>query len=110
MDWMATILAAAGTKPADGYALDGVDLLPIIKGTAPVHDRTFFWRIYDRDAVRQGKWKYVRDGEQRRLFDLSVDQHEQADFGKKDEATLERLQAEFDRWNRQMLPRPAARE
>src|SRR5688572_17283964 len=33
MDWTATILAATGTKPADGYALDGIDLLPIVKGS-----------------------------------------------------------------------------
>src|SRR5688572_14569889 len=33
MDMMATILAATGTKPADGYALDGIDLLPIVKGS-----------------------------------------------------------------------------
>jgi arylsulfatase A-like enzyme len=85
--------------------LDGIDLLPIVKGTTPVHDRTFFWRIYDQDAVRQGKWKYFRSGDRRRLFDLSVDQHEQADFGKRNPAMLERLAAEFDTWNRKMLPR-----
>ena len=109
MDWTATILAATGTKPADGYALDGIDLLPIIRGASPVQDRTFFWRIYDQDAVRQGKWKYFRNGERRRLFDLSFDQHEQADFGKRNPAMLERLVAEFDKWNRQMLPRLADR-
>jgi arylsulfatase A-like enzyme len=109
MDWTATILAATGTKPADGYALDGIDLLPIIRGASPVQDRTFFWRIYDQDAVRQGKWKYFRNGDRRRLFDLSFDQHEQADFGKRNPAMLERLVAEFDKWNRQMLPRLADR-
>lgn len=107
MDWMATILAVAGTKSDEAYPSDGIDLLPIIRGASPVHDRTFFWRIYDQDAVRQGKWKYFRDGERRRLFDLSFDQHEQADFGTKNAAVLERLSGEFDNWNRQMLPRIA---
>jgi arylsulfatase A-like enzyme len=107
MDWTATILAATGTKPADGYALDGIDLLPVIKGASRLQDRTFFWRIYDQDAVRQGKWKYFRNGDRRHLFDLSFDQHEQADFGKKNPAMLEHLTAEFDKWNRQMLPRIA---
>ncbi len=76
MDWTATILAAANTPAGPRHALDGTDLLPIIKGASPVHDRTFFWRIYDQDAVRQGKWKYARTGTQRQLFDLSVDQRE----------------------------------
>jgi len=55
--------------------------------------------------VRQGNWKYVRSGNRRRLFDLSIDQHEQADFGVKNPDMLQRLTAEFDNWNRQMLPR-----
>ena len=105
MDWTATILAVAETTTAEGYPLDGMNLLPIIKGVRPVHDRTFFWRIFDRDAVRQGNWKYYRDGTQRRLFDLSVDQREQADFSVKNPDMLERLAAEFEKWNQQMLPR-----
>jgi len=57
----------------------------------------------------RGQWKYVRDGEVRRLFDLSLDQHEQADFSYKHPEILQRLMKEFDEWNGQMLPRPPAR-
>jgi arylsulfatase A-like enzyme len=105
MDWTATILQAANTKAAESYPLDGIDLLPIIRGASPTRDRTFFWRIYSQDAVRQGKWKYFRDGERRSLFNLSVDQREQADFSKQNRDVLERLEVEFSNWNRQMLPR-----
>ena len=105
MDWTAMIVAAAGTKAADGYPLDGIDLLPVIRGTSPIHDRTFFWRIYSQDAVRQGKWKYFRDGPRRSLFDLSVDQREQAEFSKQKPDVLERLVSEFKNWDQQMLPR-----
>ena len=109
MDWTATILAAAKANTAAGHSLDGIDLLPILTGTKPVFDRTFFWRIYSRDAVREGKWKFVRDGEVRRLFDLSLDQHEQADFSNEHPEILQRLMKQFDQWNDQMLPRPPAR-
>jgi arylsulfatase A-like enzyme len=105
MDWTATILAAAETKPAQGYPLDGIDLLPVMRRGNQLQDRTFFWRIYDQDAVRQGRWKYVRSGDRRQLFDLSYDQHEQADFATKNPDILERLTAEFNKWNAQMLPR-----
>ena len=108
MDWTATMLAAAKAD-ASAHQLDGIDLLPVIKGTRQIFDRTFFWRIYSRDAVREGKWKYVRDGEVRKLFDLSVDRHEQADFSRKQPDVLQRLMKEFDKWNDQMLPRPPAR-
>jgi arylsulfatase A-like enzyme len=109
MDWTATILAAAKTDAALRRSLDGIDLLPVIKGTSPVRDRTFFWRIYDQDAVREGKWKFFRNGEVRRLFDLSLDQREQADFGKKYPEVLQRLMREFDKWNEEMLSRRGAR-
>lgn len=105
MDWTATMLAAAATEPAEGFPLDGINLLPIINGVSPVHDRTFFWRIYDRDAVRHGRWKYFRDGEQRRLFDLSVDPRENADFATKNPAMMAQLTTEFAKWDQQMLPR-----
>jgi arylsulfatase A-like enzyme len=105
MDWTATILDAAETKAAEGYSLDGINLLPMLKGASTVNDRTFFWRIYDQDAVRQGRWKYFRSGDNRSLFDLSLDQREQADFSMKNPDVLERLVGEFEKWNQQMLPR-----
>jgi arylsulfatase A-like enzyme len=105
MDWTATMLAAAKTEIAAGHTLDGIDLLSILKGSRRVFDRTFFWRIYAQDAVRQGKWKMFRNGEVRRLFDLSVDQHEQADFSRTKPEVLQQLRNEFDKWNAQMLPR-----
>jgi arylsulfatase A-like enzyme len=109
MDWTATILAASGAKPADDHALDGINLLPLIRANT-VRERSFFWRIGDQDAVRAGKWKYLRNGRRKRLFDLSIDQHEQADFSSKEPDVLTRLAAEFDKWDQQMLPRPTAED
>lgn len=105
MDWTATILAAAETTAAPGHPLDGTDLLPVLKAASPVQERTFFWRIYDQDAMRKGNWKYFRNGTQRRLFDLSSDHHEQADFSSKQPQMLNQLAAEFQKWDQQMLPR-----
>ncbi len=107
MDWTASILAAAKTSAAAGYPLDGIDLLPVITGASAKHDRTLFWRIGSQDAVRQGNWKYFNDGQRRFLFNLSIDEHEQADFSRKNPDVFARLAAEFDKWNRQMLPRRA---
>jgi arylsulfatase A-like enzyme len=106
MDWTATILAAAQTDANARHALDGIDLMPVIRGQRPLSDRTFCWRIRNQDALREGKWKFFRNGDARRLFDLSLDQHEQADFSQKHPDVLQRLTREFERWNDQMLPRP----
>ena len=109
MDWTATMVAAAKVDASTGHSFDGIDLLPVIKGSSREIDRTFFWRIHEQDAVREGKWKYVHDEEAHRLFDLSVDQREQADFSSKHPEVLQRLMTEFNKWNDQMLPRPPAR-
>ena len=105
MDWTATIIAAAKASAAEGYPLDGIDLLPVINRAK--RDRTLFWRIGSQDAVRQGDWKYFNDGKRRFLFNLSIDEHEEADFSGKNPDVLARLAAEFDKWNQQMLPRRA---
>lgn len=110
MDWTATMIAAAKTDPDPRHSFDGIDLVPVLKGGNPLRDRTFFWRIYNQDAVREGKWKFFRNGEVRQLFDLSIDQHEQADFSQKRPEILQRLMSQFDKWNDQMLPRQRPRK
>jgi hypothetical protein len=44
MDWMPTLLAAAGTLPDAAYPSDGEDLGPIMTGRAAPHPRKFYWR------------------------------------------------------------------
>jgi arylsulfatase A-like enzyme len=65
MDLTASILAAAGARPADSYRADGMNLLPLLAGRKTV-ERTLFWRIKnpirDQKAVRRGRWKYLVKG------------------------------------------------
>jgi arylsulfatase A-like enzyme len=105
MDWTATILSAAETRPDQNYPLDGENLLPVIRKLEPVRDRTLFWRMGDQDAVRSGKWKYVRIGKDSYLFDLSVDEREQANFQEKHPEVFARLKTDFANWDSKMLPR-----
>src|SRR5205814_5931388 len=51
MDWMPTLLAAAGTAPDPAYPMDGMNLLPVLTGAAPVQSRTLYWR-YKANAQR----------------------------------------------------------
>jgi arylsulfatase A-like enzyme len=79
MDLTASILAATGTAPPKARSLDGMDVLPILKGDVPLVERTLFWRIVEQGivqkAVRKGRWKYVLDGIEKleMLFDLETD-------------------------------------
>jgi len=62
LDIMPTALAAAGVEGvAQDSALDGVDLLPHLRGSTaePPHER-LFWRRSVAAAVRSGDWKLIR--------------------------------------------------
>lgn len=109
MDWTATILAVTQTRPDINYPLDGEDLLPVLRGQRAVFERTMFWRTRNQGAARSGKWKYLKEGKDDFLFDLTVDQREQADFKEKNPDVLRRIRAEYQRWDSQMLPLPERR-
>jgi arylsulfatase A-like enzyme len=109
MDWTATMIAAAGGRPDPRYPLDGEDQRLTLVGRRPVSDRSFYWRTKNQGAVRNGKWKYVRSGANEALFDLSVDEHEQADFSNTQPQTLAEFRDLFRAWESQMVqyPKPA---
>jgi arylsulfatase A-like enzyme len=110
MDWTATILAAANARPHTDYPLDGVDLLPVLRGTREPFERTLYWRNDVQGAARSGRWKYLKDGEKgERLFDLQTDEREQADSRSSHAEIFERLKAEYQKWEAQMLKQRPAR-
>jgi arylsulfatase A-like enzyme len=106
MDWTATMIAAAGGNPDPKYPLDGEDLRAVVGGKRDLYDRTFFWRTRSQGAAREGKWKYIREGKNEFLFDLSVDEREQANYKNSEPRVLERLRGEFNRWESGVLAYP----
>jgi arylsulfatase A-like enzyme len=76
MDLTATILAATGTPVPTEARLEGINLLPVLEGRAPVIGRTLFWRVTGartQQAVRSGEWKLLLDGGRAMLFNLRAD-------------------------------------
>ena len=113
LDWTATMLAAAGlTLPAE---LDGMDILPHLKGKAPLEERTVFWRSYQRrrhKAVRSGHWKYLnieplggtdQDVAGEYLFDLAEDPSEEHDLKADERQVFESLKALYAEWEAEVL-------
>ena len=100
MDLTATILGVAGAEKPD-RPLDGLDLLPLLTGQKEV-ERTFCWRIDRADrrqkAVRQGKWKYLKDGAIELLFDLSADPGERRDLAYRHPEVVARLRDALAAW------------
>jgi arylsulfatase A-like enzyme len=106
MDLTATIVAAAGASPPEGRRLDGVDIVPILKGTNPAPERTLCWRVAAERllqlAARKGKWKYIRHPRGELLFDLEADVGERRDLSKQFPQRVAELREEVARWEAEM--------
>lgn len=107
MDWLPTLLAAAGARADAVYPPDGVDLLPVVTGRANEFGRDVYWRTQDMGVARSGDWKYVRWGEHEYLFNLTEDETENANFMLRNTREHERLKQAYASWDAQMLPVPA---
>jgi arylsulfatase A-like enzyme len=111
MDWVPTLLAAAGTRPDPAYPSDGEDLTPSLAGAAP-HPRKFYWRYKagSQRAIRDADWKYLRIAGNEFLFDVVQDPRERANLKDRYKDVFGRLKGDWEAWNATMLeerPRPA---
>lgn len=101
LDILPTAVAAAGGAiPADA-ALDGVNLLPYLKGrnAESPHDR-LFWRFGQQSAVRVGDWKLVKlTDKPLQLFDLTADIAEKDNLADKHPDRVKQLEDAYKEWN-----------
>ena len=108
MDWLPTLLSAAGGRPDTRFPPDGEDLLPVLLGEAPMHPRTLYWRFKanEQAAVRQGNWKYLKLGANEFLFDVVADPRERANLAQRHPDVFQHLKAAHAAWNETMLQYP----
>ncbi len=105
MDWLPTLLAAAGTAPDPAYPSDGIDLLPVLTATAPLMPRKLFWRFKAnaQRAARDGDYKVLKIAGNSFLFDVVADPMERANLKDRHKDIYERIVAEWNAWNAAML-------
>ena len=117
IDVLPTALAAAGESVDPGWKLDGVNLLPFLRGDerGEPHE-ALFWRFGRQSAVRVGDWKLVRArvGPVRKggavavtgpqLFNVAGDVGETNDLAASEPEKVAALQAAWDRWNAELAP------
>jgi arylsulfatase A-like enzyme len=103
MDWLPTLLAAAGNTPT--VPLDGVNVLPALLGESPELPRKLFWRYHAQNqaAMRDGKWKYLKIKDREFLFDVVEDPLERANLKDRQQDIFARLKGEYEAWNKTML-------
>ncbi|MBI3464017.1 MAG: sulfatase-like hydrolase/transferase, partial [Planctomycetes bacterium] len=101
LDVLPLCLAVAGLTAPTDRILDGRNPLPTLTGESPgpLHERLFF-HLGDRDALREGRLKIVRDksSEPWQLYDLAADPGESQNLASQRPADVVRLAAAFERW------------
>jgi len=105
LDIHPTAVAAAGGKIAPEWKLDGVNLLPYLKGekTDAPH-AALFWRFGEQHAIRQGDWKLLktRGAAKPELYNLAEDVSEKNDLAEKHPDKVKQLTEAYNAWNAQL--------
>ncbi|MBI5689770.1 MAG: sulfatase-like hydrolase/transferase [Verrucomicrobia bacterium] len=107
MDVLPTACAAAGVRTPATTIVDGVDLVPFVRGDraeAPHGD--LFWKIKSAAALRRGDWKLLLLAPEFRpqLFHLGRDIGEARDLAGEEPALTRELLDAWQAWNRTMPP------
>lgn len=96
-DVLPTLCAVAET-PTGSVECDGLNVLPMLRGQAQpeLQSRMLYWEQYSggfQQAVRWGKWKghFRPKTEQFELYDLSVDQQEQANIAAENSSVVQAM-------------------
>jgi arylsulfatase A-like enzyme len=119
VDWVPTLLAAAGAPAPAGYVLDGVDLRPALVARAlPARPLYWYLPLYDlrwaatpSAVIREGDWKLIehfgdsfdeqlnyRLGRKLELFNLRTDLGETENRAAADPARAARMSAQLHAW------------
>jgi len=113
-DWLPTIAAICGAEPPK-RKLDGKNILPVLRSAdAPSPHEAFHWQSGRMWAVREGKWKLVRENaprarggrpgkpQQPKLFlsDMDADVTEKTNLAPRNPDIVERLRKLHDQWVR----------
>lgn len=99
--------AAAGGRSVSGNAVDGVDLLPFLRGSrqGPPH-AALFWRMRGgaSSAIRVADRKLLERNGDVMLFNLAADRGETIDRTQSETTGAQRLAHRLADWTRQLMP------
>jgi arylsulfatase A-like enzyme len=106
MDWLPTLLAAAGGELDPASPTDGMNLMPVLTRKARPQDRTLYWRYKanQQRAVREGDFKALKIGPNAFLFDIMNDPMERANLIGRYPEKFKAITDKWMAWNAGMLP------
>jgi len=112
MDFSASIVRIAGTKPPSNRPFDGIDVLKYVEGHKRLPRRNLFWRKRRGQttvkAVRSGDMKYIyiqkRGKVQEYLFDLKNDPADKDDLLQEKPKVAARMRQLLANWEKEVKP------
>ena len=100
-DIMATVLdLSGGSYPSELPPCHGESIVPLLSGNQrTIHTEPLFWEHEGNAAVRDGKWKLVREYEKPwELYDVLQDRTELNDLAAKKPKLRDRMIAQWKEW------------
>lgn len=117
MDLLPTLAELAGVPLPEGVKIDGVSLVSHIFERTPLPERTLYWGMGGKFAVREGPWKLVvgesTGGKGKgksnarvkpMLFHLENDLGEQTDLAGTQSERAEAMLAKLEAWKKDVTP------
>jgi len=120
IDLYPTLLELGGMHPPEGQILDGVSLLPVLRGAPTLERPRLFWhfpcyvgRATPASVVREGDFKLIEffeDGGHVELYNLRDDPHETRDLAASQPSRARAMAQALHAWQRETaaaIPRAA---
>jgi len=119
-DLYPTICELAGTELPGNQFIDGISLVPVLKGKEPdsQYIRTFYWHYplqtkhflggRSSGAIREGEWKLIEffDTGERELYNLNNDIGETMNLLQQNPEKAKELEEKMEKWRTNVLNRP----
>ena len=109
IDWYPTLLALAGQRVPAEQQIDGVNLVPLLRGKR-IQTRPLFWHYphYGNQGgepssiITQGDWKliYYHEDGRNELYHLATDSGEQRDRSRTEAQRTKLMRGELENWLR----------
>ena len=100
MDWMPTLLDAAGVAPHPDFPLDGLSTLATLRDPQATRERLMYWRMKYRSqwAAIDGAWKYLKLDDNEFLFNIAIDARERANLAQREPVRMAALKQRYAEW------------
>jgi arylsulfatase A-like enzyme len=99
MDFYPTFAGLAGGAVPKDHQIDGIDLMPLLKGGTSGSDRDLHWLFGNSWAIRKGPWKLLGQGNSpQALVNLDSDLNENDNLIKNQPVLVDELLKKHQQW------------